>query len=254
MIISAGAIVVPAFRIQWRSNMCVFPKYILTASFFFAGTLTMAGCSQPEPAPSKETPALEQPAAEATPPAPEATVEVVAPAEPEAALESEVPPTPEAPPAANSETTSEVPLPEVRAVNTAQFGELVEGTLGKVTVLNIWATWCGPCVQEMPDLVKFYNETSRDTVAFLSLSIDAESEITGAIPEFQRTHKVPFPVYVLNERNDEGLEKALRIPFKGGIPATYVYDATGKLVMSELGAITLAELQAVVIPLVQPAP
>ena len=65
---------------------------------------------------------------------------------------------------------------------------------------------------------------------------------------------MPFPVYVLNERNDEGLEKALRVPFEGGIPATYVYDATGKLVMSELGAITLAELEAIVNPLLEQKP
>ena len=226
--------------------MYPFRKYFFAVSLIFGGALLMAGCSQPESAVPSAPPAPEQPAAEA--PAPEATVEVVAP------TEVEVAPMPEAPPAPVAEAPPEAPLPEVRAVNTAQLGELVEGTLGKVTVLNIWATWCGPCVQEMPDLVKFYNETSRDTVAFLSLSIDAESEITGAIPEFQRTHKVPFPIYVLNERNDEGMTKALRVPFEGGVPATYIYDVAGKLVKSEVGAITLAELQAIVNPLLSTKP
>jgi len=223
-------------------------EYLCAASLVFGAVLLIAGCSQPEPAVPTVPPAAEQPADEV--PGPDATVEVVPP------LEPETPPTPEMQPEAKAEPApdAEARLPEVRAVNTAQLGELVAGTLGKVTVLNIWATWCGPCVQEMPDLVKFYNETSRDTVAFLSLSIDAESEITGAIPEFQRTHQVPFPVYVLNERDDEGLKKALRAPFEGGIPATYVYDATGKLVTSELGAITLAQLQGIVNPLLATKP
>jgi thiol-disulfide isomerase/thioredoxin len=208
--------------------------------------LLMAGCSQSEPVATSGGSVSEQPAVEAS--TPEATVEVVAPAD------TETVPTSESTPAPSTTPAAEVALPPVRSVNTAQLGGLVEGTLGKITVLNIWATWCGPCVQEMPDLVKFYNETSRDSVAFLSLSIDAESEITGAIPEFQRTHSVPFPVYVLNERNDEGLEKALRVPFEGGIPATYIYDAAGKLVTSELGAITLSELQGIVNPLLSPKP
>ena len=143
------------------------------------------------------------------------------------------------PPAA----TADGALPEVKAVDTSQLAEIVAATTGKVTVLNVWATWCGPCVHEMPDLVSFYNESDRKKVAFVSLSIDDVAEISGAIPEFQREHKVPFPIYVLNERNDEGLTKALRGEFEGVIPVTYFYDREGNLSETVLGAVTLAEVR-----------
>lgn len=217
--------------------MYPFRDYLFAASLVFGGVLLMTGCSQPEPAAPSETPALEEPAAEAT--APEATVEVVAPAEVEAA------PMPEAPP--------EAPLPEVRAVNTAELGEIMEKTRGKVTVLNFWATWCVPCVQEMPDFVTLYNESDPEAVALVSLSIDDATEVTGAIPEFQRTHKMPFPIYVLNERDDEALEKALRGKFSGMIPATFVYDKTGALVKMVEGPATLSELREILKPLLSPA-
>lgn len=219
-------------------------EYLFAASLVFGGALVMTGCSQPDPTAPSAPPTSEQPAAGTA--APQDTVEVVPPQEGAS--------TPENTPESSSESDASTSLPEVRGVNTAQLGELVEETLGKVTVLNIWATWCGPCVREMPDLVKFYNETSRDTVAFLSLSIDMESDITAAIPAFQRTHEMPFPIYVLTERNDQGLAKALRAPFEGAIPATYIYDGAGTLVKTVLGAITLAELQAIVEPLATAKP
>lgn len=202
----------------------------------------LAGCGSEAPAPEPEaTPAAQEA------PAPEA-------AAPEAPAEEAT--TPESPDTAKSEATpaDEVPLPEILSVSTAQFRGVMEKTKGKVTVLNLWATWCGPCIHETPDLVKFYNETDRETLNFVSLSFDDAPEVDGAIPEFLRTHKVTFPVMVLNDRNDEELYRALRTNFGGGIPTTYVYDKDGALVKSVDGAIGLEELREIVAPLLNPEP
>ncbi len=203
--------------------------------FLACALLLAAGCSQPEPvatapAPSDPLPPVAQEGPAASPTA-EATSE----------------------PAPAGDSASETPLPEVRAVNTAELGEVLGKTLGKVTVLNFWATWCVPCVQEMPDFVTLYNESDPESVALVSLSIDDAADVTGAIPEFQRTHKMPFPIYVLNERDDEALEKALRGKFSGMIPATFVYDKTGVLVKMVEGPITLSELREILKPLLSPA-
>jgi len=193
-----------------------------------ACALLVAGCSQPDPvATAPTTVAEEGPAASPV-----------------------VSPTPEPAPAVDS--ASEAPLPEVRAVNTAELGEVLEKTRGKVTVLNFWATWCVPCVKEMPDFVTLHDESDPAQVALVSLSIDDAAEIAGAIPEFQRAHKVPFPIYVLNERDDEALLKALRGKFSGMIPATFVYDKSGALVKTVEGPVTLAELREILKPLLAP--
>lgn len=136
--------------------------------------------------------------------------------------------------------------PEVMVVNTAKLAGLLNRTLGKVTVLNIWATWCVPCVTEMPDLVRFYNETDRGQIAFVSLSLNDLEDRTGAIPAFQKEHQIPFPVYVLNERNVDGMTKALRGPFNGGIPTTYIYDKTGKIVQNIEGPTTIEHLNTLI--------
>lgn len=140
-------------------------------------------------------------------------------------------------------------LPEVTQVDNEQLASVLDETKGKVTVLNIWATWCPPCIHEMPDLVTFYNETDRESVAFISLSIDDVVELDGAIPEFQREHEMPFPIYVLNERDIEGIEKALRGSFGGALPTTYIYDRDGEIAMSVTGIVTLPQLHKEVEPL-----
>lgn len=176
---------------------------------------------------------------------------VTLPAPKPAAPDAETAPVSE-PPSAGG-TPVESPLPEVRAVNTAELDQIMEKTRGKVTVLNFWATWCLPCVQEMPDFVTLYNESDLESFALVSLSIDDVAEVSGAIPEFQRTHKMPFPIYVLNERNDEALLKAVRGKFNGMIPATFVYDKSGALVKMVEGSVTLAELRELLKPLLAPS-
>lgn len=212
---------------------------------FVACALLVAGCSQPEPVTPQTVPTETSPAVGEEGPAASPTAEATSAPAPEAAPAAE--PTPEV------GAPAEAPLPEVRAVNTAELGEIMEKTRGKVTVLNFWATWCVPCVKEMPDFVTLYNESDPELVALVSLSIDDASEVAGAIPEFQRTHKMPFPIYVLNERDDEALEKALRGKFSGMIPATFVYDKTGALVKMVEGPVTLAELREILKPLLTPA-
>lgn len=172
-----------------------------------------------------------------------------------AAPDAKTPPetTPVSEPPSGGGAPVESPLPEVRAVNTAELDQIMEKTRGKVTVLNFWATWCLPCVQEMPDFVTLYNESDLESFALVSLSIDDVAEVSGAIPEFQRTHKMPFPIYVLNERNDEALLKAVRGKFNGMIPTTFIYDKSGALVKMVEGSVTLAELRELLKPLLAPS-
>lgn len=201
--------------------MRLFRNLVLTTCPPLLGALLLAGCSQPQPEVAPLTPASP---AVANPAAP-------------------------APEAASTEK-----LPEVLAVNTAQLGGLVEKTLGKVTVVNLWATWCGPCVQEMPDLVKFYNEMDRTAIALISVSLNSEADIKDEIPKFQHAHQVPFPIYVLNETNPDGLLTALRGRFKGGIPTTFFYDKSGKLAKIVEGAIPMPVLLETVKSLVDANP
>lgn len=101
----------------------------------------------------------------------------------------------------------------------------MEDLRGKVIFMNIWATWCPPCIAEMPSINELYKSVDKDKVAFIMLSVDEDFQ--KAI-EFNEKKGYEFEVY-----KPDG-----RIPqmyFTQSIPTTYVIDAQGKLVLTHLG-------------------
>ena len=95
---------------------------------------------------------------------------------------------------------------------------------GEVIFINFWATWCGPCVAEMPDLQKLYNK-HRNSVNFLFITNDNTSKIT----EFLSRNTYNFPVYQLKTALPEALEHT-------SIPTTYIIDQKGNIVVRKVGA------------------
>ena len=97
----------------------------------------------------------------------------------------------------------------------------------KVTLLSFWATWCGPCVEELPALKKL-RETYKDQ-GFEVLGINMDEDPAEAIPPFLKKIPIEFPLYV----DPEGtLADRLSI---GGLPFNAVVDDKGKVLLVELG-------------------
>lgn len=96
---------------------------------------------------------------------------------------------------------------------------------GKITIINLWATWCGPCVQEMPDLQKFYDKHSKDARLSI-LSINA-GEPAEHVSEFLK--EKPFSIPILLD--PKGLERF----GVEGIPSTFVTDTTGRILYQVTG-------------------
>ena len=107
------------------------------------------------------------------------------------------------------------------------FQELLNSNKGNVLVVNIWATWCIPCVEEMPDLIKLANYYKDESVKIVAISIDYNDEIESKILPFIKKQNLNFPVYVNNFKNDEQFINYFNKDWSGAIPATFVYDKTG---------------------------
>jgi peroxiredoxin len=90
--------------------------------------------------------------------------------------------------------------------------------LGEVVIVNFWATWCGPCRQEMPLLDDIYNKYRRAGLVLLSVNIDEGDERAA---EMAQTLQVSYPV-LRDERND--VAKAYQI---GTLPLTVLIDREG---------------------------
>lgn len=92
----------------------------------------------------------------------------------------------------------------------------------KLTVLNLWGTWCGPCVEEMPDFEEVYKEYKDKDVQFIGLTIDSEDEEVKALKE-----KLGI-TYTLVKNNDK--LKELVTSKYDYVPVTLFVDQEGKII------------------------
>jgi len=96
---------------------------------------------------------------------------------------------------------------------------------GKVLVLNFWATWCAPCVAEMPSLQRLHDVTADLDVRFAFIT----REDPDVVRQFVEKKGIDLPIYVLSGEPPEC--------FKGrAIPATFVLDKAGMIALRHFGA------------------
>ncbi|MGD9724832.1 MAG: TlpA disulfide reductase family protein [Alphaproteobacteria bacterium] len=101
---------------------------------------------------------------------------------------------------------------------------------GKVVLLNLWATWCGPCIYEMPALDRL--QTKLDSSQFTIIPVSIGADDTGALKAFYSRHGVShLPAY----RTAQRLTTSEGTPIRSGnavllysLPMTYVIDASGR--------------------------
>jgi len=97
---------------------------------------------------------------------------------------------------------------------------------GKVVLLNLWATWCAPCVEEMPTLQALANRMAGRDFTLLAVSQDEDSKI---VAPWIQSHGFTFPV-LLDERGIVGADLGIT-----GYPETFVIDRQGKIVHHHVG-------------------
>jgi cytochrome c biogenesis protein CcmG/thiol:disulfide interchange protein DsbE len=103
---------------------------------------------------------------------------------------------------------------------------------GQVVVLNFWATWCAPCVEEIPSLVEMQRRMKAKGVTVLAVSVDVDE---GAYKQFVKDHNVNL----MTVRDPSGKSNGLYGTFK--FPETYVIDRNGVMRRKFIGAVDWTE-------------
>jgi thiol-disulfide isomerase/thioredoxin len=104
----------------------------------------------------------------------------------------------------------------------------IKGLKGKVVVLDFWATWCGPCVAEMPRMKKLYSEYKDRGVEFIGVSLDLPKEEGGLdkLKAFVAKNEISWPQYYQGNGWESTFSTKLGI---SSIPQLFLVDAAGKL-------------------------
>jgi thiol-disulfide isomerase/thioredoxin len=109
---------------------------------------------------------------------------------------------------------------------------------GQVVVLNFWASWCAPCREEMPDFVALRTQYHAQGIEFVGIAIDNSANVT----QFLQQMPVNYPI-LIGEGAAHSLARRLGNP-SGALPYTIVLDRNGNVVLSHLGRLPRAALEA----------
>ena len=113
-------------------------------------------------------------------------------------------------------------------------------------LINFWATWCDPCREEFPDLVKIDADYPAGRLNFVAVSLDEVADVKSAVPKFLQEMKATMPVVLLNVNDPEPAIKMVDPTWDGQLPATFLYDASGKIVFRHFGRIKPEDLRAAI--------
>ena len=103
---------------------------------------------------------------------------------------------------------------------------------GKVVLLNIWATWCAPCVAEMPSMEKLYNQLRGDDFEILAVSIDTDG--SDVVRPFMRKHNLTCPALI----DDRGIT---RVAYSTtGVPESFIINKQGLIDKKIIGPLDWA--------------
>lgn len=147
---------------------------------------------------------------------------------------------------------------DVELIDAKGVAALRKNATNKVRMFNVWATWCGPCVKEFPELVATSRKFGLRDFEFISISLD-DPETLGEVKAFLEKHNAIVPeklkpslkeegrkgnAYVFNESNTDGLIQALDPEWPGPIPHTLVVAPGGEVIFRHNGTVDGEELRA----------
>jgi len=128
-------------------------------------------------------------------------------------------------------------------LDEASFHRVVASAKGKVVLVSFWATWCAPCREEMPHLVRLESALRAKGFQLITVSADEPEDAAEAMA-FLRKVGVPPPAYIKHTTNNDQFITAVDRQWSGALPASFLYDRKGRKVRSFIGEVDLKVLEA----------
>ena len=138
------------------------------------------------------------------------------------------------------------PASVTRKINAEEMQALLKRDGVRPLLVNYWATWCVPCREEFPDLVKIDKQYRPKDIDFIAISLDDLADLKTAVPKFLREMRAEMPNYLLNVSDPEPAIKSVDSAWDGTLPATFLYNQKGEVVYRHFGRIKADELRAAI--------
>lgn len=126
------------------------------------------------------------------------------------------------------------PAPELNLTSLEGDAVSLADYRGSVVLVNLWATWCPPCAEEMPTLQAFYERYKSE--GFVLIAID-QGETVAEVKPFAAEFGLTFPIWLDPDNEAGGIFKTMNLP------SSYVIDREGQVRLMWIGGISAANLE-----------
>lgn len=122
----------------------------------------------------------------------------------------------------------------VKLITVDQLNERIKTGKDSTFVVNFWATWCAPCIKELPHFEKLQAENKSEKLAVLLISVDFKSKLSSSVVPFVKRKGLKNEVFLLNESSPQEYIDRIDCSWSGSIPATiFIKGKKRKFVESE---------------------
>ncbi len=121
----------------------------------------------------------------------------------------------------------------IHNIDSNSFMKLLNENKGKLILVNFFASWCPPCVEEIPDFVEITKNHPKEDIMIIGLSVDQDPK---ALEDFIKKHKINYPVFYASQN----LVKTYKVY---SIPQNIVYNKKLKAIYNEVGIISYEQIE-----------
>jgi thiol-disulfide isomerase/thioredoxin len=115
---------------------------------------------------------------------------------------------------------------EFKTYNFEEFKPLLNKQDDKVYVINFWATWCKPCVEEIPAFNQLFENYKNKNVEIIMVSLDFGASVDQRIKLFKERHQMKARIVILDDPDSNSWINKVSPTWSGAIPATLIYNKT----------------------------
>lgn len=119
---------------------------------------------------------------------------------------------------------SKIATAQVKLITLNQLEGRINNNSDTVYVVNFWATWCGPCVKELPNFEQLGSKYKSKPLKVLLVSLDFKSRLNTVVNPFVKKNNLKSELYLLNEKSEQDYIDKISKSWSGSLPATLIIN------------------------------